>query len=156
MSFVLKFPCPSAPTLEIGTIDFPPCRSNNPRMARPDAARRVKSYSAANGFVYQYLFFEVNRIADESGPAGEFIYAVSCDRKKTFGLRVLVRQSALDDWARCNGRALTSSEEYAVAKMRLYQGLDAGEVPPDTEPPAAITLQVDGSNLEDLLQSLNI
>ena len=82
-------------------------------MARPDAVRRVKSYSAANGFVYQYFFFEVNRIADEGGLAGEFIYAVSSDRKNTFGLRILVRQSALETWARSNGRALTSSEEYA-------------------------------------------
>jgi hypothetical protein len=125
-------------------------------MARPDTVRRVKSYSAANGFVYQYFFFEVNRIADKYGPAGEFIYAVTSDRKNTFGLRVLVRQSALENWARSNGRALTGSEEYAVAKMRLFRGFDEGEVP--TNPPSgeSVTLLVDDSNLDALLQSLNI
>ncbi|HVM75807.1 MAG TPA: hypothetical protein VMT75_09210 [Candidatus Saccharimonadales bacterium] len=125
-------------------------------MARPDAVRRVKSYSAANGFVYQYFFFEVNRVADESGPAGEFIYAVSSDRKNTFGLRILVRQSALESWAQSNGRALTSSEEYAVAKMRLFQAFDEGEVPSGLEEGSALTFLVDDSNLELLLQSLNI
>ena len=137
-------------------IDFPPRPSNNPRMARPDAVRRVKSYSAANGFVYQYFFFEVNRIADEGGPAGEFVYAVSSDRKNTVGLRILVRQSALETWARSNGRALTSSEEYAVAKMRLFRAFDEGAVPPGLQAGAPMTFFVDDSNLEPLLQSLNI
>ena len=125
-------------------------------MARPDAVRRVKSYSAANGFVYQYFFFEVNRIGDERGPLGEFIYAVSSDRKTTFGLRILVRQSALEAWGRVNGRALTSSEEYAIAKMRLFQAFDEDAVPPDSEAGSARTFLVDESNLEGLLQSLNI
>jgi hypothetical protein len=144
------------PHWEALTIDFLLLPSNNPRMARPDAVRRVKSYSAANGFVYQYFFFEINRIADENGPAGEFIYAVSCDRKSTFGLRILVRQSALQAWEQTNGRALTSSEEYAVAKMRLFQAFDEGGVPADSEGGSALTFLVDESNLESLLQSLSI
>jgi len=137
-------------------IDFRCVRFNNPRMSRPDAVRRVKSYSAANGFVYQYFFFEVNRVVGDTGTAGEFIYAVTSDRKSTFGVRIVVHQAALEEWARLNGRPLTSSEEYAVAKMRLFMGLDAGEVPPDTESDSAVTLRVDGSNLETLLQALNI
>jgi len=151
-------PIPGAviPRCQALAIDFLWRRSNNPPMARPDAVRRMKSYSAANGLVYQYFFFEVNRTTDENGPAGEFIYAVTSDRKNSFGLRVLVRQSALEGWARSNGRPLTSSEEYAIAKMRLFQGFDAGEVPSTTEFTTPITLFVDESNLEELLQSLNI
>jgi hypothetical protein len=125
-------------------------------MARPDAVRRIKSYSAANGYVYQYCFFEVNRIPFEGGPAGEFIYAISADRKTTFGVRVVVEQSALDNWARANGRALTSSEEYAVAKMRLFQAFDGGDVPTTAGVAAGVSLVVDESNLETLLQLLNI
>jgi hypothetical protein len=125
-------------------------------MARPDAVRRIKSYSAANGYVYQYCFFEVNRIPYEGSPAGEFIYAISADRKTTFGLRIVVRQSALDNWARTNGRALTSSEEYAVAKMRLFQAFDEGTVPLTAEAAAGVFLLVDESNLETLLQLLDI
>jgi hypothetical protein len=125
-------------------------------MTRPDAVRRVKSYSASNGYVYQYCFYEVNRITHEGGPAGEFIYAISADRKTTFPLRVVVVQVALQAWAQANGRALSSSEEYAVAKMRLFQAFDEGEVPvtaPGAEHPR---LLVDDSRLDDLLRMLNI
>lgn len=125
-------------------------------MARPDAVRRIKSYSAANGYVYQYSFYEVNRIRGDKGPAGEFIYAISADRKSSFGLRIVVQQSALEAWARVNGRALTSSEEYAIAKMRLFQAFDAGEVPLTAESAEKVNLLVNEDNLEELLGLLNI
>ena len=125
-------------------------------MARPDAVRRIKSYSAANGYVYQYCFYEVNRVVESNGPAGEFIYAVSADRKTMFGLRIVVFQSALEAWARANGRALTSSEEYAVAKIRLFCAFDDGEVPVSADAAAQLSLVVDESNLEELLRALNI
>ncbi|MGB7495638.1 MAG: hypothetical protein WBR26_09295 [Candidatus Acidiferrum sp.] len=125
-------------------------------MPRPDAVRRIKSYSAANGYVYQYCFYEVNRVHNENGPAGEFIYAISADRKTTFGLRILVQQFALESWGQVNGRPLTSSEEYAIAKMRLFQAFDAGEVPLTAEAAAEVRLVVDHRNLEVLLALLNI
>jgi hypothetical protein len=125
-------------------------------MARPGAVRRVKSYSAASGYVYQYCFYEVNRIVEDGRPAGEFIYAVSADRKTMFGLRILVFQSALQAWALANGRPLTSSEEYAIAKIRLFRGFDEGEVPPTAASVAPLSLAVDESNLEAMLETLNI
>jgi len=125
-------------------------------MTRPDAVRRVKSYSASNGYVYQYCFCEVNRSTHEGGPAGEFIYAISADRKPSFPLRIVVVQSALEAWAQMNGRALTSSEEYAVAKMRLFQAFDDGEVPVTAPGAEELRLLVDESSLEDLLRMLNI
>ena len=126
-------------------------------MARPDAVRRVKSYSAANGYVYQYCFYEVNRISHQGSPAGEFIYAISADRKTTFPLSILVLQSALESWARTNGRPLSSSEEYAIAKMRLFQAFDDGDVPVTVDRAAEhARLLVDDSNLEALLQQLHI
>jgi len=125
-------------------------------MARPDAVRRVKTYSAANGYVYQYCFYEVNRIEPTGGATGEYIYTVSADRKTTFLVRIHVRQIALVDWARTNGRALTSSEEYAVAKMRLFQAFDEGEVPLSNDASQGVPLLVDESNLESLLKLLNI
>ncbi len=138
------------------SIDFLSSPSNNPRMPRPDAVRRIKSYSAENGYVYQYCFYEVNRIHNNGSPAGEFIYAVSADRKTTFSLRIVVRQSALQAWAQAVGRPLTSSEEYAVAKMRLFRAFDKGEVPLTAETADGLSLMVDESNLEELLHALNI
>jgi len=137
-------------------IDFAASRFNNSPMARPDAVRRVKSYSASNGYVYQYCFHEVNRVTYEGGSAGEFIYAISADRKTTFPLRIIVLQAALETWAQANGRALTSSEEYAVAKMRLFQAFDDGEVPVTAPGTEALRLLVDDYRLEDLLRMLNI
>lgn len=137
-------------------IDIPSYPSNNSPMTRPDAVRRVKSYSATNGYVYQYCFYEVNRITYQGGPAGEFIYAVSANRKTTFLLRIVVVQAALEAWAQTNGRALTSSEEYAVAKMRLFQAFDEGEVPVTASEAQELRLLVDDSQLEDLLRMLNI
>ncbi|HKM80199.1 MAG TPA: hypothetical protein VJY15_04485 [Candidatus Acidoferrum sp.] len=125
-------------------------------MTRPGAVRRVKSYSASNGYVYQYCFYEVNRITHEGGPAGEFIYAISTDCKTTFPLRIVVVQAALQVWARANGRVLSSSEEYAVAKMRLFQAFDEGEVPVTDPGAEELRLLVDESRLEELLRMLNI
>lgn len=137
-------------------VDFPRSPSNNPPMPRPDAVRRIKSYSASDGFVYQYYFFEGNRAHRSSGRGGEFTYVISADRHSNFLFRIFVQQSALEAWARQNGRPLTGSEEYAVAKMRLFQAFDEGAVhpPPDGLPPAEVL--VDESNLENLLGQLGI
>ena len=125
-------------------------------MARPDAVRRVKSYSAADGYVYQYYFFEGNRAKRGSSPGGEFTYVISADRQTAFPFKIFVHQSALESWAKQNGRALSSSEEYAVAKMRLFQAFDEGAVlaAPQGQPPREVA--VEESNLEKLLGLLGI
>ena len=137
-------------------IDIRRVGSNNRAMAKPEAVRRIKSYSAANGYVYQYYFYELNRVAVDGRAAGEFVYAISADRGARFGLRIFVMQAALEAWAAVNGRALTGSEEYAVAKMRLFQAFDEGAVPVTAEAAPEVRLVVDESNLEELLQMLNI
>jgi hypothetical protein len=142
--------------LDDASIDFRESGFNNPAMAKPEAVRRIKSYSAANGYVYQYYFYELNRVSMDGEAAGEFVYAISADRGTSFGLRIFVMQAALEGWARANGRALTSSEEYAVAKMRLFQAFDEGVVPLTAEETRVVRLVVDESNLEALLKMLNI
>ena len=126
------------------------------RMARPDAVRRVKTYSAADGFVYQYYFFEGNRGQREGSPGGEFTYVISIDRQSAFPFKIFVHQSVLDGWATQNGRVLSSSEEYAVAKMRLFNAFDEGVVKasPQGEPPREVV--VNEANLEGLLGQLGI
>ena len=138
------------------SVDFLCRDSNNPPMPRPDAVRRVKSFSAADGYVYQYYFFEGNRAQRHGSPGGEFTYVISADRRAAFPFKIFVMQSALDAWAKQNGRALSSSEEYAVAKMRLFQAFDEGsvQVPPDGGPVGEVL--VDDSNLEELLGKLGI
>ena len=62
----------------------------------------------------------------------------------------------IKSYSAANGRSLTSSEEYAVAKMRLFQAFDEGVVPVTAETAREVRLVVDGSNLESLLRLLNI
>jgi hypothetical protein len=137
-------------------IDIRGSGSNNRAMAKPEAVRRIKSYSAANGYVYQYYFYELNRVSVDGEAAGEFVYAISADRGASFGLRIFVMQAALEAWASANGRALTSGEEYAVAKMRLFQAFDEGVIPLTAEAAREVRLVVDESNLESMLRLLNI
>jgi hypothetical protein len=125
-------------------------------MPRPDAVRRIKSYSAADGYVYQYYFYEGNRAHRGGDPGGEFVYMISADRQASFPFKIFVKQSALEAWAHQNGRPLTSSEEYAVAKMRLFVAFDEGLVQAPALGPPPREVLVDESNLEGLLQQLGI
>ena len=121
-------------------------------MPRPEAVRRVKSYSAATGYVYQYYFYEVEKSRRGSSRGTEYVYMVSVDRQHVFPVRIFVQRDALEKWSASTGQQLTGTEEYAVAKMRLFQAFDEIEVlaakPPD--------LTVDSSNLEGLLSQLDI
>jgi hypothetical protein len=77
---------------------------------------------------------------------------VSVDRKKVFPLRIFVLRDAVERWGQRAGRTLSGTEEYAVAKMRLFHALD--EVS-DLEAHSA-ELVVDESNLNPLLAELDI
>src|SRR6266481_1574064 len=147
---------PGPPLAPNSYIDFFRRASNNPPMPRPDAVRRVKSYSAADGYVYQYYFFEGNRAQRNGSPGGEFTYVVSVDRRSAYPFKIFVLQSALDNWAKLNGRPLSSSEEYAVAKMRLFQAFDEGAVQARAESPPPREVVVDDANLEEMLGRLGI
>ncbi len=121
-------------------------------MTRPEAIRRVKSYSAATGYVYQYYFYEVNKTRHGLTPGTEYVYMVSVDRKKVFPLKIFVRHDAGEKWGQSTGRTLSGTEEYAAAKMRLFQALDELENI-EANPPNLI---VDDSNLEALLSQLDL
>ena len=128
------------------------CENKIPVMPRPEAARRVKSYSAATGFVYQYYFFEVEKAKRGAAAGTEYVYMVSVDRKTVFPLRVFVRRDAVESWAGRTGRPLSGTEEYAIAKMRLFQAFDEIE----DIGPSSPDLVVDESNLDSLLSQLDI
>jgi hypothetical protein len=125
-------------------------------MPRPDAVRRVKSYSAATGFVFQYYFFEVERVQRGAMSGTEYRYMVSANRQTQFSLSIFVDAAAVDAWRHCAGRALTGTEEYAVAKLRLFQAFDEDESL--ATPPAGRTAQlfVDESNLEGFMLQLDV
>jgi hypothetical protein len=103
--------------------------------------RRLKSYSAASGYVYQY-FYEGNRPAVRTGDAGiEYVFQVSADRRGYSPATVFVSEAVLDLWERGDGRDLNSSERYAVAKLALFQAFDERSSPAEMRQPVRVSLE---------------
>lgn len=134
---------------EVDTCESTP---NNDVMAKPETVRRIKSYSAASGFVYQYQFQDAHPARHGAESGNEYVYYVSADRRTMFPIRIFVRRGALENWTAKTGRALTGTEEYALAKMRLFEALDEVEDFAVKRP----ELTVDESNIGTLLERLDL
>jgi hypothetical protein len=117
-------------------------------------ARRMKTYTGQTGYVYQYYFVGQRPALpqDPEAPATEFIFDVTGDRKTMFSVSVFLRKSALDAWRAAHGRPLTDPEQYAAAKMRLFQGFD--EVPKLQQEGRRLTIE--GIAIEPLLEPLGL
>jgi hypothetical protein len=121
-------------------------------MPRTEHAHRVKSYSASTGYVYQYYFVETQKTRRGVHAGTDYVYMVAMDRGAAFPLRVFVRRDAARKWSKKTGRELSGTEEYAAAKMRLFQAFDEIEDLSASRP----DLVVDDSNLESLLSQLDL
>jgi len=121
-------------------------------VTRPETVRRIKSYSAATGCVYQYYFYELQKSRRGFSAGTEYVYMISADRQTVFPLRIFVHRGAVGKWGQGVGREMTGTEEYAVAKMRLFQAFDEVENLAKARP----ELVVDESNLEALLGQLDL
>lgn len=120
----------------------------------PMTVRRVKSYTGAQGYVYQY-YFVGKRAAlpdDPESPATEFIFDVTSDRKVTYSISVFLSNAPLVAWAQRHGRSLTDAEQYAAVKLRLFRAFDELE---DVQAHGR-RLTIDPSLLEEALASLGV
>lgn len=117
------------------------------------SAHRIKSYSAENGYVYQYSF-QLSRPARRGWftRGTEHVFEVSRDRKTSYMLPVFVRDDAARAWAKRHGRELSPAECYAAAKMRLFRAFDSLD-DPEKELGEVV---VDESNIDELLAPLDI
>ncbi|HEX3819538.1 MAG TPA: hypothetical protein VHW45_04365 [Candidatus Sulfotelmatobacter sp.] len=116
--------------------------------------RRLKTYTAATGYVYQY-YFVGKRLAladDPEAPATEFIFDVTSDRKLTYAVSVFLPQAPLDAWYEAHGRSLNDAEQYAAVKLRLFRAFDELE---DVKVEGR-RLRIDGALLEEALASLGV
>ncbi|MFY9560569.1 MAG: hypothetical protein WAQ52_10075 [Terriglobales bacterium] len=88
--------------------------------------RRLKTYAGSQGYVYQYYFVGQRpaRATPPESPATEYIFDVTSDRKTTYAVSVFLPQNVVAAWNRVHGRALTDSEQYAAAKLRLFRAFD--------------------------------
>lgn len=85
------------------------------------AVRRIKTYSAQSGYVYQY-HYEGFRAAPANGL--EYVFAVSADRRTSIPVSVFLPNRATEPWEKEHGRELSGTERYAIAKMSLFQAFD--------------------------------
>src|SRR5579862_1250891 len=111
--------------------------------------RRMKTYSAQSGYVYQY-YYEGHRAAANSSI--EFAFSISADRKTWFQTGVFVADSALADWEASNGRTLSSTERYAVAKMALFQAFDERTDPARMKDP----VHVRAADVQAIIETLEL
>jgi hypothetical protein len=117
-------------------------------------ARRYKSYAAETGIVYRY-FFESRRSTVRPGglgPGSDYIFVLTADQGPPFALRVFVSQRAIVAWRAAHARELDSSEQYALAKMRLFRAFDELENLREE----SLNLLVDETNVEALLAALDL
>jgi hypothetical protein len=113
--------------------------------------RRMKTYTGAQGYVYQYYF--VGKRADLSDSSvAEYIFDVSSDRKITFSVSIFLPEEALRGWTAAHGRTLTDAEQYAAVKMRLFRGFDEIE----DMMAAGRQLRIENVEVESLLSSLGL
>jgi len=110
--------------------------------------RRLKTYAGSQGYVYQYYFVGQR----PAGEGTEYVFDVTSDRKITYPVTLILPADVVAAWSRAHGRALSDTEQYASAKMRLFRAFD------DVEDVARSGLQfrIDLPALESALSSLGI
>lgn len=107
----------------------------------PGAQRRLKSYSAQSGYVYEYFFV--------SQADTEYRFDVSATRKDFHAVVVRINRQKLLQAAQ---RELSAVEEFAVAKMSLFQAFDEREQPAEMKNPVCPTLE----NFQEILVTLDL
>jgi hypothetical protein len=113
----------------------------------------MKTYTAASGYVYQYYFVGKRDALPGApeAPATEYVFDVSPDRKATYAVSVFLKPSAVEEWRRAKARALSDTEQYAAAKMRLLRGFDEAELIR-----SHVSLVVDEGNVGELLGEIGV
>ncbi len=116
--------------------------------------RRLKTYTGAQGYVYQYYFVGKRAALAEDPEASstEFVFDVTSDRKVTFAVSVFLPEGPLAEWNAAHGRPLNDAEQYAAAKMRLFRAFDEME---DVKGQGR-RLRIDSALLEEALGSLGV
>lgn len=133
---------------EPATGNWPP--SDNVDMT----LRRMKTYSGAQGYVYEY-YFVGSRPAlkdDPEAPATEFVFDVTSDRKLTYSVSIFLPEGPLVAWGEAHGRALNDAEVYAAVKIRLFRAFDELE---DVKADGR-RLRIDSQLLDEALASLGV
>ena len=111
-------------------------------------AVRRRTYSAQSGYAYQYHYEGHRGNAVET----EYVFTVSGDRKLWLTTSVRLANEALRAWEKAHGRELSSTEQYAVAKMALFQAFDERTAPSDLKDDVCVT----SAEVESIVETLGL
>ena len=129
-----------------------PFSRNKKALAGAPPIRRMKTYSAQSGYVYQY-FYEGQREFRMGAERGiEYVFHLSADRKTWNDTSVRVGDSALAAWQASHGRELSSSERYAIAKMALFQAFDERSTPAEMKDEIRVRM----ADVEGIVETLGL
>ena len=131
-----------------------PSPFNNVPMSSHPPIRRLKTYTGAQGYVYQYYFVGKRPALsdDPEAPATEFIFDVTSDRKLTYAVSVFLPDSTRAAWSAAHGRPLSDAEQYGAVKLRLFRAFDELE---DVKAHGR-RLTIDAGALEQALTTLGV
>jgi hypothetical protein len=101
-----------------------------------------------SGYVYQY-YYEGHR-PSEGGE--EYVFYVTADRRTSYPVSVFVLRSAVETWQAAHGRELSGTEQYAIAKMALFEAFDARDTPAAMREPVI----VEEAGIDAILGALDI
>jgi hypothetical protein len=125
-------------------------RKKEKTLSGAPAVRRQKTYSAQSGYVYQYFYDGQRPSTPEQGT--EYVFDVSAGRKTSVRVSVFVSAEAVENWQDENGRTLSGTERYAIAKMALFQAFDERETPEAMREAVCLT----PAGVRAILANLNI
>ena len=82
----------------------------------------------------------------------EFVFRVSADRKQWHDTSVHLDPASIHEWQARQGRDLTSTEHYAVAKLALFEAFDERPRPIDLKS----AVRVAAIDLDRIVTSLDL
>ena len=117
-------------------------------------ARRYKTYAAETGVAYRYFFESRRSLVRPAGlgPGSDYGFVVTADQRPPFELRVFVSERAMAACRSAHSKQLDPSEQYALAKMRLFRAFDELE----NLRAESLSLVVDENNVGELLATLDL
>ncbi len=123
-----------------------------PPLTGAPTTRRLKTYSAGSGYVYQYFYEGQRPVRRGADPGTQFVFQVSSDRQTYTAASVFLSAAAILSWEGVHGRDLHPTERYAVAKMALVQAFDERTHPAQM----ADEVSIRPADLEAFLETLGI
>ncbi len=120
---------------------------SEPELTGAPARLRLKTYSGASGFVYQYVY----RGERPASGGTAYVFKIGRERGEWKQVEVVVENAVVDEWERREDHKLRKADRYAVAKLTLFEFFDG-----EAEAGPATTLRPDLNDLQQHLTTLGL